>query len=83
MPDGTIIATTRSGSFYVMAIRGSGVEWWRVPGDRAVASATTGWSGAIPRVVPGERMYLGSLFTTPVVSVGYLPRKRASSTTAR
>ncbi len=70
---GTVIATTESGSSYVLWLDGTGVRWFRVPTADSLRSAAGGWQEIIPRVVPGERLLLGELRSTPVVSVAFLP----------
>ena len=70
---GTIIATTQSGSAYVLTLEAEGVRWLRIPARGRLRSASTGWLPFIPRVVPGERMLLGVLRTTPVDEVAFLP----------
>jgi len=70
---GTIIATTRSGSAYVLTLEAEGVRWLRIPARGRLRSASTGWLPFFPRVVPGERMVLGVLRTTPVDEVALLP----------
>jgi hypothetical protein len=70
---GTIIATTQSGSAYVLTLEAEGVRWLRIPARGRLRSASTGWLPFIPRVVPGERMVLGVLRTTPVDEVAFLP----------
>jgi hypothetical protein len=70
---GTVIATTASGSSYVLSIDLGGVRWFRVPAPGSMARAATGWQEFLPRVVPGERLLLGTLRSTPVVSVAFLP----------
>jgi hypothetical protein len=70
---GTIIATTQSGSAYVLTLEAGGVRWLRIPARGRLRSASTGWLPFLPRVVPGERMLLGVLRTTPVDEVAFLP----------
>jgi hypothetical protein len=70
---GTIIATTQSGSAYVLTLEAEGVRWLRIPARGRLRSASTGWLPFLPRVVPGERMLLGVLRTTPVDEVAFLP----------
>ena len=70
---GTIIATTQSGSAYVLTVEADGVRWLRIPARGRLRSASTGWLPLLPRVVPGERMLLGVLRTTPVDEVAFLP----------
>ena len=70
---GTIIATTQSGSSYVLTLEAGGVRWLRIPARGRLKLASTGWLPFIPRVVPGERMLLGVLRTTLVDEVAFLP----------
>jgi hypothetical protein len=70
---GTIIATTQSGSAYVLTLEAEGVRWLRIPARGRLRSASTGWLPFLPRVVTGERMLLGVLRTTPVDEVAFLP----------
>lgn len=70
---GTIIATTRSGSAYVLTLEAEGVRWLRIPARGRLRLASTGWLPFLPRVIPGERMVLGVLRTTPVDEVAFLP----------
>ncbi len=69
----TVIARTRSGSCYILRLEPPGVRWYRVPQDGSVARAATGWQAGCPRVVPGERLLLGNLRTTPVMEVAFVP----------
>jgi len=68
----TVIATTRSGSRYVMLIDDDGVQWTRLPAA-ARGDAMVGWLPSPPRIVPGQRLMLGSLQSTPVTRVSFLP----------
>lgn len=68
----TVIATTRSGSRYVILIEADGVRWTRVP-VKARADPMVGWLAGPPRIVHGERLMLGSLQSTPVTRVAFLP----------
>jgi hypothetical protein len=70
---GTIIATTQSGSAYVLTPELGGIRWVRIPRRGRFHLASSGWSPTVPRVVPGERMVLGVLRTTPVDEVAFLP----------
>jgi hypothetical protein len=69
----TIMASTASGSTYLMSIEAGGVRWFRVPPSGSLATAAAGWQASLPRVVPGERLLLGPLLSTPVVEVAVLP----------
>ena len=70
---GTIIATTRSGSAYVLILELDGVRWVRIPARDRFHLASSGWLPSVPRVVPGERLFLGVLRSTPVDEVAFLP----------
>jgi hypothetical protein len=67
----TIIARTTSGSTYVMSFDNLGVRWVRVPHD-SLMHVSTGQLEIVPRVVPGERLMLGALRSTPVKEVAFL-----------
>jgi hypothetical protein len=73
MLQGTFVATTEAGSTYVLLIGDIGVRWVRIPGADSLRGASTGWQAHIPRVVPGERLLLDTLRSTPVVDVAFLP----------
>ena len=68
----TVIATTRSGSQYVLLIEGDGVRWIRLPA-LARSQPMVGWLSSPPRVVSGERLMLGDIQSTPVARVSFLP----------
>jgi hypothetical protein len=68
---GTIIARTQSGSAYVLTLEGE--RWLRVPARGRIQLASSGWLPVVPRVVPGERLFLGVLRTTPIEEVAFLP----------
>ncbi|MDQ4036651.1 MAG: hypothetical protein M3153_12135 [Chloroflexota bacterium] len=72
-----VLARTASGSTYVLAIGSDGVHWCRLPADPSerpgIAWSASGFEPAIPRIVPGERLLIGSLRTTPVTTVSILP----------
>ena len=70
---GTIIARTQSGSAYVLTLADGGVWWLRVPPRGRMQLASSGWLPVIPSVVPGRRLFLGVLRTTPVDEVAFLP----------
>jgi hypothetical protein len=69
---GTVIATTRSGSRYVIVIGDEGVHWTRLPAA-ARADPMVGWLPSPPRIVQGQRLMLGHLQSTPVTRVSFLP----------
>ena len=68
----TVIATTRSGSRYVILMDDDGVHWTRLPAA-ARADPMVGWLPSPPRIVQGQRLMLGNLQSTPVTRVSFLP----------
>jgi hypothetical protein len=69
-----VLVRTASGSTYVFAASEPGVHWYRLPTARERVSRTvSGWEEAIPRIVPGERLLIGNLRSTPVTRVEVLP----------
>jgi hypothetical protein len=68
----TVIATTRSGSRYVILIEPDGARWIRLP-HAARSQPMVGWLDSPPRVVSGERLMLGDVQSTRVVRVSFLP----------
>jgi hypothetical protein len=69
-----VLARTASGSTYVLSIGQDGVHWCRLPADRgSMTWSASGWEAALPRIVPGERLLIGNLRTTPVTTVSILP----------
>lgn len=72
-----VLARTASGSTYVLAIGPDGVHWCRLPADPSerpgIAWSASGFEPAVPRIVPGERLLIGNLRTTPVTTVSILP----------
>jgi len=70
---GSIIARTQSGSAYVLTPELGGVRWVRIPARGQFNRASSGWIPLVPRVVPGERLMLGVLRTSPVEEVAFLP----------
>jgi hypothetical protein len=69
-----VLARTASGSTYVLSIGQDGVHWCRLPGGgRGISSSESGWEATLPRIVPGERILIGNLRTTPVTTVSILP----------
>ncbi len=72
-----VLARTASGSTYVLAIGPDGVHWCRMPADPpdrpGIAWSASGFEAAVPRIVPGERLLIGNLRTTPVTTVSILP----------
>jgi hypothetical protein len=69
-----VLVRTASGSTYVLAASEPGVQWCRLPGARGRSQWTaSGWENEMPRIVPGERLLIGNLRTTPVTSIEVLP----------
>jgi len=68
----TVIATTKSGSRYVILIEEDGARWIRLPSS-ARAQPMAGCLSRPPRVVSGERLMLGDVQSTPVRRVSFLP----------
>lgn len=69
-----VIVRTQSGSTYVLSVSEPGVHWCRLPADdRTLPWTAAGWEAAMPRIVPGERLLLGNLRSTPVTDVSVLP----------
>ena len=69
-----ILARTASGSTYVLSSTHAGVHWCRLPADRqAIPWTASGWEERLPRIVPGERLLIGNLRSTPVKTVSVLP----------
>lgn len=69
-----VIVKTVSGSTYVLAVSDPGVHWCRLPAeDRPISWPASGWEDAMPRIVPGERLLIGNLRSTPVTDVAVLP----------
>ena len=79
MLQGTVVVTTEAGSTYVLLMSDIGVRWVRIPGAESLRGARTGWQAHVPRVVPGERLLLDTLRSTPVVEVAFLPGIRTTS----
>ena len=67
----TVIATTRSGSRYVILIGDDGVLWTRLPAA-ARAAPMVGWLPSPPDIVQGRRLMLGTIQSTPVTRVSFL-----------
>jgi len=69
-----VIVKTASGSTYVLSVSDPGVHWCRLPApDRRFSWAASGWEDVMPRIVPGERLLIGDLRTTPITDVSVLP----------
>ena len=78
-----VLARTASGSTYVLSVGADGVHWCRLPAhDRGAPWTASGWEESMPRVVPGERLLIGNLRTTPVTPVSVLPACSRSSAEA-
>lgn len=77
----TVIATTRSGSRYVILMDDDGVYWTRLPAA-ARADPMVGWLPSPPEIVQGRRLMLGSIQSTPVTRVSFLPGTELPSRTA-
>lgn len=70
-----VLVNTASGSAYLLAEADGGVHWRRLPGNRpGRIGSQAGWQDRMPSIVPGERLFLGNLRTTPVTRVSILPR---------
>jgi hypothetical protein len=72
----TVVATTRSGSRYVILVEDDGARWVRLPASTR-SHPHVGWLSQPPRVVSGERLLLGNVRSTPVVRVAFLPGPEA------
>ncbi len=69
-----VIVKTRSGSTYVLSVSDPGVHWCRLPADdRRLPWTASGWEDDMPRIVPGERLRIGDLQTSPITDVSILP----------
>lgn len=69
-----VIVKTESGSTYVLSVSEPGVHWCRLPAAEVRMSWTaSGWEEFLPRIVPGERLLIGDLQTSPVVDVSVVP----------
>ncbi len=70
-----VLARTASGSTYVLSIGQDGVHWCRLPGRswRHEPGVPAAGRLQLPRIVPGERILIGNLRTTPVTTVSILP----------
>jgi hypothetical protein len=69
-----VLARTASGSTYVLSIGPEGVHWCRLPAEhRGMPWTASGWEEHLPRIVPGERLLIGNLRSTPVTTVSVLP----------
>ena len=69
-----VIVKTQSGSTYVLSVGDPGVHWCRMPSSsQGRGWRASGWEDAMPRIVPGERLFIGDLLTTPVTDVSILP----------
>lgn len=69
-----VIVRTASGSTYVLSISEPGVHWCRLPASTGRLSWTaSGWEELVPRIVPGERLLIGNLRTSPITGIEVLP----------
>lgn len=69
-----VIVRTASGSTYVLSISDPGIHWCRLPAsDLRMPWTASGWEDVMPRIVPGERLLIGDLQTSPVTDVSILP----------
>ena len=70
-----VIVRTASGSTYVLSISQPGVHWCRLPArrKRGMEWTASGWEDVMPRIVPGERLMIGNLRTTPVTGIEIVP----------
>jgi len=69
-----VIVKTASGSTYVLSVSDPGVHWCRLPArDRGLPWTASGWEDVMPRIVPGERLLVGDLRTSPITGVTVLP----------
>ncbi len=68
-----VIARTASGASYVLSASAAGVHWCRLPAPRGVSWTASGWADAMPRVVAGERLFIGNLRSSPITRVEVLP----------
>ena len=68
-----VIVKTASGSTYVLSVSEPGVHWCRLPGpDRRLTWTASGWEEDMPRIVPGDRLLIGDLRTSPITDVAVL-----------
>ena len=68
----TVVATTKSGSRYVFLMDDGGVHWTRLPAA-ARADPMVGWLPSPPSIVQGKSLMLGSVISTPVTRLSFLP----------
>lgn len=70
-----VIVRTASGSTYVLSISEPGVHWCRLPAPRGrrLSWTASGWEELVPRIVPGERLLIGNLRTSPITGIEVLP----------
>lgn len=68
-----VIVKTASGSTYVLSVGDPGVHWCRLAAMDRVPWTASGWEASMPRIVPGERLLIGDLQTSPVTQVSILP----------
>ncbi len=77
----TVVATTKSGSRYVFLMDDDGVHWTRLPAA-ARADPMVGWLPSPPPIVQGKLLMLGSVISTPVTRVSFLPSPAPVPSTA-
>ena len=68
-----VIVKTASGSTYVLSVGAPGVHWCRIAAADRIPWTASGWEAEMPRIVPGERLLIGDLQTSPVTDVSVLP----------
>ena len=68
-----VIVKTSSGSTYVLAVGDPGIHWCRFAASDRVPLTASGWERSMPRIVTGERLFIGDLRTSPVTDVSILP----------
>jgi len=68
-----VIVKTASGSTYVLSVGAPGVHWCRLAASDRFPWTASGWEASLPRIVPGERLLVGDLRTSPITDVSVLP----------
>jgi hypothetical protein len=68
-----VIVKTASGSTYVLSAGDPGVHWCRFAAADRIPWTASGWERSMPRIVPGERLFIGDLRTSPITNVAILP----------
>jgi hypothetical protein len=69
----SVVIVKTSGSTYVLSVGALGVHWCRLAPTDRIPWTASGWEAAMPRIVPGERLLIGDLQTSPVTQVSILP----------